>query len=787
MKFRTISAASVSLAALAAVSAQAQTGPADTGNDREEASLSEIVVTAQKREQSANRVPISISVLGGEALTEKSISNLQDMAVTVPNLQITKTGLTSQTFIRGIGSGNDPAFEQSVAQYVDGINYGRAALTRAPFFDVQRVEVMRGPQSILFGKNSTAGALNIITAQPTDVMRAGLTTTYNPTFDEFEATGFVSGPVSDNLSARAAIRYAKGGGYVFDQTKQRDEPTGEDMAARATLRYDGEGFRSTLKAEYSRFETVGREIEVVTDVATRTVPAGPLAGEPLTFATALDLRGLTGALTDTRFDFRRQSDLAEYDRTRLANVTWSNELDVGASTLSAITGVVDYRRRLHVDLDFTAANLLGGLTDEAYRQVSQELRLATPENKPLSFIGGLYFEHNRIEYSDATEFGRGLTNLGFAPIADVSAVRDYRQSSITYAAFGQITFRPVEALRIIGGLRLSRDEKDAARRVYAIAGQGALEGTPLTSPATIGTLQAGLGFALDNPGGSGHDINASRGKTRLVPSMTVEFDVADRTMIFASYKEGYKGGGFNARANNNANFEFDDETVEAWEAGLRSSFLGNRGSISLTAYRSNYANLQISQFDGTVGFNVGNAGRTRVQGVESELRFAVAPGITLGSAVSYLDFKYLDFRRGNCAFGEVPDGDIVGGVPLCDYTGRRGRFTPKWNLMGNLNVDRPLFGEISLRGALDISYRSSHQVHDSLDPLGRIRGYTLVDARLGLGSDNWDIAVIGKNLLDRHYMTFSSNVPFASSVGANTHYASVARGRSFAVQASVRF
>lgn len=784
MKMHAVAALGVSAIALAATPAFVAHAQ---GTGGESILLEEIIVTAQKREQSLSQVPISISVLGGDALAEKSVSNLQDMAATVPNFQITKTGLTTQTFIRGIGSGNDPAFEQSVAQYVDGINYGRAALTRAPFFDTQRVEVLRGPQSILFGKNSTAGALSVITARPSDSLQAGLTTTYTPTFDQFETTAFVSGPVADKLSARLAVRHAMGGGYVRNVTKGKDEPDSKDIAGRGTLFYEGETFTSTFKFEYSQFDLTGRELEVVTDVATRTVPAGPTAGQPLTFANALTLRGLAGVLTDTSFDFRRQSELYEKDSTKLYNATWSNDIEVGDATLSAITGYVDYQRGFHVDLDFTNANMLGGLTEESFHQVSQELRLASAEDGPFSFIGGLYFEYNKIDYADATEFGRDLTNLGYGAIANVSTPRTYRQSSTTYAAFGQVTARASEDLRLIGGARLSRDEKDAARRVFAILGQGALNGTLVTSAATIATLQAGLGFSLDNPGGAGHNISGSRAKTRLVPSATLEYDVTDDAMLFASYKEGYKGGGFNVRANNNANFEFDDETVKTWEAGIRSSFGGNRGQMSLTAYRSTYSDLQISQFDGTVGFNVGNAGRTRAQGVEAEARYALAPGITAGTSVSYLDFEYLEFRRGNCAFGETPNGDTVGTVRLCDYTGRRGRFTPKLNLMGNLTVNQPLTDMIDLRSGLDVSYRSSHQVHDNLDPLGQVKGYTLVDMRVGIGTDSWDLAVLGKNLLDKHYLTYAANVPFASSVGANTQYASVARGRSISLQASVKY
>ncbi|SMF61695.1 TonB-dependent receptor [Allosphingosinicella indica] len=792
MRVRWLAICGVSLTGLAISSAQAQTAdPAAAAPppvaESSGPQLQDIVVTAQRREESATRVPISITVVGGESLAEKSVSNLQDMTLSIPNFQITKTGLTTQTFIRGIGSGNDPAFEQSVAQYVDGVSYGRAQLTRAPFFDVERIEVLRGPQSILFGKNSTAGAVSIITAQPTSELAAGLTSTFTPTFDQVETTAFVSGPLSDSLSGRIALRHNTDDGYVYNITKDRDEPRNREFAGRAMLAYEGAGFRANLKGEYSRFNSTGRELEVVFDVPTRAIPAGPLAGTPLTYGTALNLQGLTGALVDTEFNYRRQAELPEFDRTRLANITLTTDTDIGDSVLTTVTGYLDYKRNSQFDLDFTAANIIGGNGREGYDQFSQEIRFVTPAEAQFSFVGGLYYEHNTLDYLDITGLGPNLAQLGFGVIANVGVRRDFRQKSDSYAAFGQVTFRATDALRLIGGVRITRDEKEATRLLVARAGQFDYNGAVITAPAVIGTLQAGLGFSLENPGGAGHDIAGERGRTRFTPSVTVEYDVSPDVLTFASYKEGYKGGGFNARANNNANFVFDDETVSAWEAGIRARIAGNRGSVGLTAYRATYSDLQISQFDGTVGFNVGNAGRTRAQGFEADMRYAVADGVTLGGALSYLDFKYLDFRRGNCAFGEVPDGDVVNGVRLCDYTGRRGRFTPKWNLSGSLAVDRPLTDSLNIRGALDASYKSAHNVHDNLDALGRVDGYAIVDARLGVGTEHWDVAVIGKNLLDENFLTFSANVPFASSVGANTQYASTSRGRSLSLQFSLRY
>lgn len=786
---RTIALFGSSAIALAMLSGGAHAAePASAPGASEAITLDDLVVTAQRREETLGKVPISLAVVSGDQLAAKSVSSLEDLTQSIPNFQIIQSGLTTQTFVRGIGSGSDPGFEQSVAQSVDGVSYGRAQLTRVPFFDVRRIELLRGPQSILFGKNSTAGAVSIITAEPGDVLEASLTGNYTPTFGSFEANGFVSGPIVEGLSGRLAMRYLNEDGYMHNDTKGRDEPQRDEFAIRGVLKFDKvPGFTATLKGEYSRFDSEGRDLQVFADVATRTVPAGPLAGQPLTYATSLNLAGLTGALPEARKDDHRVSEAFEFDKTDFYNATLTTVTDVGENTLTTVTAYVDYRRDNQLDLDFTAANILMGTTKERYRQFSQELRFATPASATLAFLGGFYYEHNVLDYEDITGFGPDIANLGLTPIANVGAAREFHQTSNTASAFGQLTWNISDELRVVAGLRAVQDNKEASRQAVARTAQLDYNAPLVTSPVTIAVLQNGLGFDLDNVGGNGHDIAKARNRTRFIPSITVEYDLAPDVLLFGSYKEGYKGGGFDARANRAANFGFDDETVTAWDLGVRAKFFDSRASVGLTLYRDSYENLQISQFDGTVGFVVGNAGSTRTQGFEADARFAVAQGVTVSGAVSYLDFKYTDFRRGNCAFGEVPNGDVVNGVALCDYTGRRGRYAPEWNLSGSVNVDRPITDSLDLRGALDVAYKSSHDTHDNLDPLGKVDGYTLVDLRMGVGNERWDLSLVGKNLLDETPLTFSGNVPFASRVGANTQYGAVLRGRSVGLQASIRY
>ncbi|KAA5805403.1 TonB-dependent receptor [Alkalicaulis satelles] len=747
--------------------------------------LDTVTVTAQRREQAVTDVPIAITVLEGQTLNELSIATLDDLQLTVPNFQVTQTGIGTQMFIRGVGTGNDPAFEQSVAQFIDGVSYGRAQLIRAPFFDLERVEVLRGPQSVLFGKNTVAGALSLITAAPTRETTGYVTATWMPEFGDRQVDAAVSGPLSEQLMGRLAVRYYETDGFVSNPNKGRDEPSREQFAIRGSLLFEpNDRFDATLKLEHNRFDSRGREIEVVRDVNTQTLPNGV----PLTFANALTGAGLPGAITNSEFNFTRDADSDEFADNTLFNATLTANYDLGFGTLTSVTGYLDYSRDELADLDFTNYFILTGLLSEDYDQFTQEVRVVSRQDQRLRWIAGGFYQSSTLTNNDITGFGPDITNLGFAPLANVGLERRYKTDSTAFALFGELTYDLTDRLRLIGGLRWTTEDKDATRQIAATTNPLGFDAPLVTDPVVLATIQAGLGVELNNPGGgSGHDLSQSRSESRLTPSVTVEFDATDDVMIFASYKEGFKGGGFDVRGNRTAFFEFADETVRTYEAGLRSDLMAGRAQFNATAYFSQYSNLQISQFDGTIGFNVGNAGKTEISGFDIDGRIALTNELSLAAGVSYLDFEYTDFRRGNCAFQETPDGDIVDGVQLCDYTGRRGRFTPEWTGFARLSYDRPVTDTIDFSSVLNVAYTGSHNIHDNLDPLGNVDGYTMVDLRAGFGTERWEVALLARNLLDEKVLTFAANVPFASSVGANTQYAVPLRPRVVGVQASLRF
>jgi iron complex outermembrane recepter protein len=227
----------------------------------DEPALDEVVVTAQKRVQKLEDVPISLTAINGEKLEDAGIINISGISDYTPSFNMTQTGIGTNIAIRGISSGVNQGFEQSAAMFVDGVHYGRAQLSRAPFLDIERIEVLRGPQSILFGKNSTAGAISIINAKPGDEFFGKLNLSYEPEAEEKEARLVLSGPISETVGGRMAILSRKADGFIENTTLDRMESADEDRVIRATLEWKPtDTWDITLKLEDGSFDSIGRNI-----------------------------------------------------------------------------------------------------------------------------------------------------------------------------------------------------------------------------------------------------------------------------------------------------------------------------------------------------------------------------------------------------------------------------------------------------------------------------------------------------------------------------------------------
>lgn len=740
--------------------------------------LEEVLVTAQKRVQTLQEVPISVAAVTGDKIERMGVENLEDLTAYVPNIHFTETGLSTQMRIRGIGSDNSQGFEQSVGVYKDGIYHSRAQLFRAPMFDVERVEVMRGPQGTLFGKNSIAGAVDIIAAKPTEDFEGRVTGSYESEFKTKELNGFVSGPLSDTLNGRLAVRYYDDPGFMVNTFKNRDEPDSEEKSVRGSLAWEAsDNLDFVLIAEHNSFDVLGRAIEVTQDlpsVADDSPPRG------LTYQQILS--GF-GATFDSNADYRRQSNSPEFSSNKIDSVTLRADYQMGDYTLTSLTGGLRFDYKENCDCDFTPVDFFHLDMYEDYEQFSQEIRIASPEDRSFTWIGGLFYQTYDQTFNDDFNIPQAspLSLLVNPALANTRIARHFNQGSDAWAIFAEGTWRATDKLALTLGARFTEEDKDAHKTMNI---ESLVTGDVINSPTLAGLFA--LVFNTDTEQGTGHNLNASRSESAFTPAFTISYDVSDDVMTYGKISKGFKAGGFDPRTNKADRFEFEEEKVTAIELGSKMRFMEGRSELNVAIFHMDYEDLQVSQFDGAVGFNIGNANSTIVQGIELDGRMQLTNHLTASYGAAVLDFEYDDFTNGNCYFGQTADS-TVGTDEFCDYTGLRGVYSPEITLNLGFQYVRPI-GAIDFVAGVDAQWVDKQQVHVNLDPRGEIDAYTMLDARLGIEGDNWELALLGKNLLDEEIISYSANMPLSEQLfETNTYYSFLRRPRTIALEATFKF
>jgi iron complex outermembrane receptor protein len=760
-------------------------GQENTEQETYEPILEEILVTARKRSENLQDVPISIVAMNGEKMRAADINKLEELQTYVPNLQVTETGIGTNLSIRGIGSGENQGFEQSVGTYVDGIYHGRAQQSRIPFLDVERVEVLRGPQSTLFGKNSIAGALNISTAMPTDTLTAQGRLLYEPDFDEIKLDAYISGPLSSSFSGRLAVHWRDVDGFMENLTLDRDEAQREERALRGTLTwYATDTLDVTLKLETSTFDVTGRNLEIVED---RPAVIGPFAG--LTYSQILQVFGQDESVKNNFQDYRRSSngDLSENEVSEF--VLTLNYQAPGDHTLTSITGYSTYEYEEFCDCDFTGGNVFNAFFSEDFNQFSQEVRLSSPTGQKLEYLVGLYYQTSKLDFFDTLQVNNAsilvpivdaLAGPGLGQfVADTGTPRTLDQETDSFALFGELTWSIGDRTRLTFGGRLSKDKKKA-ERILTITD---INGDPLPPETEIYTL--GLYAGLFNV--TNHDVKGSRNESNFMPSFVAQYDMTDSSMVYLSLSRGYKSGGFDARSNNapenGGAFEFDEETADSYELGFKMALAGGAADLNVAFFNTDYEDLQISTFDGVLGFNVVNAARAVTRGIEIDGRWLATDHFMINGSFAWTDFEFKDYQ-GQCWFGRPPDADD--GIN-CDYSGQTNLLVPKYSGVLSGVYSNTFSNDLGLSATLDLLYSDEYLLTPNLDPRLVQDSYIRLNGRLALlmPKGNWEIALIGKNLTNESILNFGNDVPLA---GSNFYtpgfFAFVEQPRTLALQAT---
>ena len=787
---------------------------------QESTALAEIVVTAQKRTESLQDVPIAVSAVSGAKIAESGIMKIEDLKNYVPTLFMTETAIGNNISIRGIFSGVNPGFEQSVGTYVDGVYRGRPQQTRAPFLDLERVEVLRGPQSILFGKNSVGGALNITTARPTSEFEAAVSALYEARYDEQEVTAFVSGPFTDRFRGRLAARYREVDGQLENATLSTDDPSREETTARAWLEYDvNDDVTVSLKAETGEFDVVGRQIEIADELP---VPGAPSPTNPFggrTYSQILAALGQDPSVLNNTPDFVRSSngDFSNNDTDEyVLQVDWQ----LGGRTLTSITAYSQYEFTELCDCDFTGGNVFNVDMAEDFDQTSQEIRLTSATGGKLEYILGAYYETSDLTFRDTILLpansvlvpllnanpafnGTALQGIAGTAVAGTGTPRLFTQDAESYSAFAQVSLNLSEEFRSTFGLRYSKDEKDATRSLKITE----IDGDPLAGlqAAAAPSVYAAV-FNVRRT--DLHDLSGSRSENQTLPSVTMEWSPDDNTMLYANWSKGAKSGGFDARSNNPTvppgtactapntpagclpangigTFEFEEEDATNFEVGAKLR-VGDRFEINAAVYRTEFDDLQVSTFDGVLGFNVRNAGKSEIKGLELDMRWQATDNLQLFSNLAYTDFEFIDFI-GQCAFGQPSDaGDGLN----CNYKGKTNEFVAPWVITAGGNYTRPIFSNLALHVGVDVYYTDAYFVAPTLDEKQKQQSYYKVNGRLGVGHQDgsWDVSLVGKNLFNEQILPYGNDTPLAGrTFGAFSAWRFVEPGSTVALQGSLRF
>jgi iron complex outermembrane recepter protein len=787
--------------------------------------LEEVVVTARKREESLMDAPLSVTAVAGQNMDEQGITNIEQLSAQVPGLQVGRAAQTSGIFIRGIGSGINKSFEQSAGMYVDGIYQSRSRQFTQSLVDLQQVEVLRGPQGTLFGKNTIAGAIKVETAT-TDAGEeffGSVTVDYEPEYETARGTVVLSGSPTDTLGARLAVRYQESDGYVENQVWDRDEAQKEDTMARLSLAWEPtDSLRIVGKVSYTDMESEG--VEVVNPVADFSLLQDVQAGN-----SALSLFSVVGTIAAGAVPgYEAATGSREYD-TWSANTRYNNgdsektessqaslrfDWELGDYTVTGLTGYTDFEFSQDHDVDFHGGNVAHDLDGEELDMFSQELRIASNFDGPFNFIAGLYYEEQDLfvttdvflDGSLGGVFGQlpasslnpalpdlPLSALGInslwngsvlapgtplvgAELIDIGRAPTFDQDTETKAVFGEVSYDLADTLTLELGLRYSEDSKDADKDVSLTVGppggsQVAINpdgsATGVIDPLQTALLAAAMGAALNT---YPHDQSLSRDEDHLDPAVRLRWEPTDDTMAYVSWSEGYKSGGINFSPDTanpdgtpGPGTEYEDEAAEAWEIGVRTTTWDGRARISGTLFRTEISDLQVTSFQGTT-FNVGNAAEMTSQGVELEVQAAITDELELGGSLSYLDAEYDNFEGGPATIQQQ-----AAGQGTQDLSGETLPYAPEWS--GTLYADyrTQISGNWMMMARLNLNYKDEFFTSPDLSETSLQDSYVKVDARLAFATidDRWELAIYGRNLTDETTYTFSLNAPLSAGIQAS--------------------
>ncbi len=799
-----------------------------------------ILVQARRQTETLQEVPVTVTAIGGETLDRYQIDQVADVQSRVPSLtiQVGGSGAGGSVNLRGVGSSAISAsFDSAVAFDIDGVQVSTARLVQAGFFDTAQIDVLKGPQSLFFGKSSSAGVLALRSIDPTPTWEVGGKASYEFEEEGYTISGYISGPISDTLGIRLAAQFNDVDEFQLVQpgTPATINPRGQqNFVGRATLAWEPDDrFNANLKFTYVRHENDGanqlRDIDcgpngvadpVIFAFGNAVIPSNAncnindslftqVDSDPVTTGSIapptnrgaqrfLDNNGLAFGLTEIYFGrLKFDLDLSDYlTLTSTSGYLDFASLDRDAFSFVGVGPAVPLDPTAPLAPGLAAVNgpgvalgLGSNLADNQTRQFSQELRIASDFDGPVNFQIGAFYETREIEFNTAEQAFN--VPLAFGTAASGGIGFDYQREHATdteaFSVFGSVDIDLTERLNVTAGLRWTDETKTntiSIPFINPIISGLDLDGDGNPEFVSSGFFSRPINFSDDN----------------FSPEVSVTYEVSDDVNIFAAFKTGFKSGGIDNSAlpgvglagigntainpatgntfdaDATASLIFDSEETIGGEIGIKSQFANRSVTINATVFHYVFDNLQVQLFDAVaIQFNTFNAGELTTQGIDVDWSwFTPVDGLSFSGAFSFLNSEFTDTFIG--LDGSNLDGRAAPRAP--DFSGN---FAADWFIPVGNNLELGLSGNVQYSDSYFAGQNTVTRdiVQDS---------FVTLDARISIGAEDgaWELSVFGTNLTDKQIVTSAGPRPFLPPTG-DDQTVTLNRGRQVSIQASFRF
>ena len=832
MKIRHLLRASASAAVLTAMLSTAAFAQEEPAAADEGTTVDTIVVTVNKREQNLQDVPATVTALSGELMQDAGVKDIKDLQILTPGLTVTSTSNETVTTarIRGVGTvGDNPGLESSVGIVIDGVYRPRNGVSFGDLGELERIEVLKGPQGTLFGKNTSAGVINILTAEPEFEFGGNAELTFGE-YGTMGGSASVTGPIfGDNVAGRIFVAKRQRDGFLDVETGDGPRNLSEDVnqdfwtIRGQILATPSDDLSLRFIADYTRRDEM-------CCLATQ-LQVGNAANSRAAFINQVQPGGINANTNENVFS--RQAYGNRSTRQFIQDKGYSLEVNwdvLDGIALTSITAGRNWKAETGQDSDFTAADLVyrpdDGTNFVEFTQFSQEFR-ANGEMGPVNWLVGTFYakedldSRSRLNYgSDYYAYfagrvlgglpgntllpGNPLVALTPAAIFQPGSGSDdrYKQEDETFALFTDNTWSINDSLKLTVGLRYTWSDKSLTTD-YTTTGSSCdqaegqfsalitrLQGAPFNLTAAAAQAQAlsivgGLCLNAENDDFDALGVySQDRSEEELTGTLKLAWDISEDVMLYGSYARGYKSGGFNLDRVNiacpfggrttttiaglacvnttkpldfqpNPDTSFDGEKADSYELGIKTKWLSNSLMLNATLFYQEYTDFQLNTFVGTA-FIVESIPELTSTGVDADfLWFSPIEGLTFQGGVTYAKTEFGDFDA-----LDLTDPSKFNGI--FRLPGATAPFAPEWSASLATSYEREIGSSLVFKGNVSMKYTSDYNTGSDLHPVKEQEAFTLVNARLGLGSQDglWTVELFASNLFDKDYIQVAFNGPF---------------------------